>query len=68
MRKRAKEYKQWVNTPRRGYTLKWTDVVGYWVDGNCGYKVVGYYNDRDECLKDARAAIKNATTQVWRVL
>ncbi len=40
-----------------GYVLKYTDVVGWWVDGRCGYLVTGYYQSREHAVETARMMI-----------
>jgi len=43
-----------------GYQLKHTDVVGWWVDGRCGYLVTGYYDTREVAVETARGLIAAA--------
>lgn len=45
---------------RRGYTIKHS-IVGWWVDGFCGYKVGdGYANSEAQAVLDAGNAIAAA--------
>ena len=36
------------------YELKNHPDIGYWIDGLCGYKFVGYYTTLEKCLKAYR--------------
>lgn len=48
---------------RRGpYQLKHS-MVGYWVDGKCGYQVCGYFDERITALKTAIEEIYMAKQQ-----
>ena len=49
--------KRWLK--RRHYELKSSDV-GYWVDGLCGFLVVGYFRTASEATRVAMERIKEA--------
>ena len=42
-----------------GYVLKRT-MVGWWVDGACGYAVAAYFDTKAEALKEAKRKIREA--------
>lgn len=44
---------------RHGYTIKHT-IVGWWVDGACGYMVSGYHSTEPEAIGAASDAIAKA--------
>lgn len=44
---------------RAGYTIKHT-LIGWWVDGACGYMVSGYHNSQTDAVAAADTAIADA--------
>lgn len=45
---------------RKGYTIKHTAAVGWWVDGVCGYMVSGYHPTEALAIEAAGNAIVEA--------
>jgi hypothetical protein len=56
---------------RKGYKVK-SSAVGHWVDGNCGYRVAGYFSTQTEAVAVAGSRIaeteKNGRRPAWLIL
>lgn len=56
---------------RKGYIIKHTDAVGWWVDGTFGYLVAGYFDTEAKAIEEASKAIDLArsagTRPVWMI-
>lgn len=54
---------------RRGYTIKHTEAVGWWVDGACGNMVSSYWPTEEQAVTAAgqriRAALAAGERPVW---
>ena len=48
------------------YQLKHSDI-GYWIDGACGWQVVGYFDSLTECLNEFKKEVKKEKRYpIWR--
>jgi Ser-tRNA(Ala) deacylase AlaX len=48
---------------RKGYQIKHS-VVGWWVDGACGYKVAVYFDTKEEAISEASKEIERAKKEI----
>jgi hypothetical protein len=45
---------------RKGYQIKNSSAVGWWVDGACGYAVAAYFDTKEAVIKHASKVIESA--------
>jgi len=45
---------------RKGYKIKHSSAVGWWVDGACGYAVAAYFYTKKEAISEASKEIERA--------